>query len=142
MAKNKISKDLTPVLPLMFVKKMTRLNLKDVQSQECWVWCGPFLLSLNKQTPLLVQEHIHVMTPPKSLNCSMSGPFELSLPLQLPLVINTVIARTTVCSMMQKGSGMGLSIRPRPQRLDHPLTLGIGGIGCDPRGRCNPRGRL
>ena len=42
-----------------------------------------------------------------------------------------VIAKTTGCPMTRKGSGMGLSIRPRPQRLDHPLTLGIGGIGCD-----------
>ena len=39
-----------------------------------------------------------------------------------------VIAKTTGCSMMRKGSGMGLS---GAQRLDHPLTLGIGGIGCD-----------
>ena len=42
-----------------------------------------------------------------------------------------VIAKTTGCPMTRKGSGMGLSIRPRPQRLDHPSTLGIGGIGCD-----------
>ena len=42
-----------------------------------------------------------------------------------------VIAKTTGCSMMRKGSRMGLSIRLRPQRLDHPLTLGIGGTGCD-----------
>ena len=42
-----------------------------------------------------------------------------------------VIAKTAGCPMTRKGSGMGLSIRPRPQRLDHPLTLGIGGIGCD-----------
>ena len=42
-----------------------------------------------------------------------------------------VIAKTTECPMTRKGSGMGLSNRPRPQRLDHPLTLGIGGIGCD-----------
>ena len=40
-----------------------------------------------------------------------------------------VIAKTTGCPM--KGSRRGLSIRLRPQRLDHPLTLGIGGIGCD-----------
>ena len=42
-----------------------------------------------------------------------------------------VIAKTTGCPMTRKGSGRGLSIRLRPQRLDHPLTLGIGGIGCD-----------
>ena len=42
-----------------------------------------------------------------------------------------VIAKTTECPMTRKGSRMGLSNRPRPQRLDHPLTLGIGGIGCD-----------
>ena len=42
-----------------------------------------------------------------------------------------VIAKTTECPMTRKGSGMGLSNRPRPRRLDHPLTLGIGGIGCD-----------
>ena len=42
-----------------------------------------------------------------------------------------VIAKTTECPMTRKGSGMGLSIRLRPRRLDHPLTLGIGGIGCD-----------
>ena len=35
-----------------------------------------------------------------------------------------MIARTTGCSMMRKGSRRGL-------RLDHPLTLGIIGIGCD-----------
>ena len=39
------------------------------------------------------------------------------------------IAKATVCSMMRKGSRMDLSIRLRPQRLDHPSTLGIGGIG-------------
>ena len=42
-----------------------------------------------------------------------------------------VIAKTTECPMTRKGSGRGLSIRLRPQRLDHPSTLGIGGIGCD-----------
>ena len=42
-----------------------------------------------------------------------------------------VIAKTTECPMMRKGSRRGLSVRLRPQRLDHPSTLGIGGIGCD-----------
>ena len=41
-----------------------------------------------------------------------------------------VIAKTTECSMMRKGSRMGLS-GASAQRLDHSLTLGIGGIGCD-----------
>ena len=41
-----------------------------------------------------------------------------------------VIAKTTGCPMTREGSGIGLT-GASAQRLDHPLTLGIGGIGCD-----------
>ena len=41
-----------------------------------------------------------------------------------------VIAKTTGCPMTRKGSRRGLS-GASAQRLDHPLTLGIGGMGCD-----------
>ena len=41
-----------------------------------------------------------------------------------------VIAKTTECPMTRKGSRRGLS-GASAQRLDHSLTLGIGGIGCD-----------
>ena len=40
------------------------------------------------------------------------------------------IAKTTGWLMTREGSRMGLS-GASAQRLDHPLTLGIGGIGCD-----------
>ena len=43
-----------------------------------------------------------------------------------------VIAKTTGCPM--KGSRRGLSIRLRPQRLDHPSTLGIGAEGASAYG--------
>ena len=41
-----------------------------------------------------------------------------------------VIAKTTGCPMTRKGSRRGLS-GASAQRLDHPSTLGIGGIGCN-----------
>ena len=41
-----------------------------------------------------------------------------------------VIAKTTGCPMTRKGSRRGLS-GASAQRLDHPLKLGISGIGCD-----------
>ena len=41
-----------------------------------------------------------------------------------------VIAKTTGMSDDAEGFGHG-SVLASAQRLDHPITLGIGGIGCD-----------